>query len=406
MVGIQLADTDEQHVEESLLELEQLVITAGAEVASKIIQVREKPHSRTFIGPGKAKEIGDLCQSRDAGLIIFDSELTPSQQHNLEDIISAKVIDRTALILDIFAQHAHSREGKLQVELAQLVYLLPRIKGRGVELSRLGGGIGTRGPGEQKLEVDRRRIRKRIQHLRSELSHVRQNRKVQRKKRKKAAVFSISIVGYTNAGKSTLLNTLTDAHVQVEDKLFATLDSTTRKLQLPSHQMVVLSDTVGFIKKLPHQLVASFRSTLDEVKEADLLLHLIDAGHPHMQEQMEAVEIVLAEIDAAETPRLNVFNKIDAVSDNQIERLRARYPSGVFISALKSEGIVDLIERIDEFVSSSFVRVELDIPFDKGSMVEKVHRIGRVISEEHSSQGTRIVAYIPQKSLGELKFLL
>jgi len=406
LVGVQLSDTQPYQVEESLDELEQLVITAGAEVASRTFQARETPHSRTFIGPGKAEQIRDEAQGLGADTAVFDADLTPSQQHNLEDIISTKVIDRTALILDIFAQHAHSREGKLQVELAQLVYLLPRMKGRGVELSRLGGGIGTRGPGEQKLEVDRRRIRKRIQHLREELVHVRQNRSVQRKKRKKAAVFSVSIVGYTNAGKSTMLNALTDANVHVEDKLFATLDSTTRKLKLPSHQAVVLSDTVGFIKKLPHQLVASFRSTLDEVREADFLLHMIDASHPQMQDQIGAVEIVLSEIGAAEKPRLNIFNKIDLLSADKKRQLGERYPDGVFISALKKDGVDKVIERIDKIVSSFLVQVNLEISFDKGNLIEKVHRLGRVISEKHSSHGTSIVAEIPQKDLPEFESLL
>ncbi len=406
LVGVRLPETDLRRVEESVAELEQLVITAGAEVASRVIQVRKAPHSRTFIGVGKAKEIRDLARSLEADIVIFDCELTPSQQHNLEDTISRKVIDRTALILDIFAQHAHSREGTLPVELAQLVYFLPRIKGRGIELSRLGGGIGTRGPGEQKLEVDRRRIRKRIQRLRTELAHVRQNRSVQRKKRKKAAVFSVSIVGYTNAGKSTLLNVLTDAHVHVEDQLFATLDSTTRKLKLPSNQVIVLSDTVGFIKKLPHQLIASFRSTLDEVQEADLLLHLIDAGHPQMREQMEAVEVVLAEIEAAKKPRLNLFNKVDVLSDDQIRELKKRYPEGIFVSGLERKGIDDLVGRIDEIVSSSLVQIEFNISFDNGSLIEKIHELGRVISEKHSSSGTRIVAEIPKSSVGEFESLL
>jgi len=344
-----------------------------------------------------------LAQELNAVIVVFDCELSPSQQHNLEDIVSQKVIDRTALILDIFAQHAHSRAGKLQVELAQLVYFLPRIKGRGKELSRLGGGIGTRGPGEQKLEVDRRRIRKRIQRLKAELSQVRQNRKVQRKKRKRATVFSISIVGYTNAGKSTLLNTLTDAHVKVEDQLFATLDSTSRRLKLPSNQIVVLSDTVGFIRKLPHQLVASFRSTLDEVNNADLILHLINAGHSQMHDQIKAVEIVLDEIDAATKQRVNVFNKIDTISDNEIDQLRKRYPEAVLVSALEKEGIDDLIRKIDEIVSSSLVQIELEISFKNGKVIERIHRLGKVISKKHSADGTRVTAEIPQTCLGEFQ---
>ncbi len=384
--------------------MEQLCLTAGAEVSSKVTQVRKTPHARTYIGLGKAREIANLAQELKAEIVVFDCELSPSQQHNLEDIVSRKVIDRTALILDIFGQHAHSRAGKLQVELAQLVYFLPRIKGRGKELSRLGGGIGTRhGGGEHKLEVDRRRIRKRIQRLKAELSHVRQNRKVQRKKRKKATVFSISIVGYTNAGKSTLLNSLTDANAKVEDQLFATLDSTTRRLKLPSNQVVVVSDTVGFIRKLPHQLIASFRSTLDEVSSADLILHLINAGHSQMQDQIKAVEIVLAEIDAATKQRVNVFNKIDTLSESEIDQLRRRYPEAVLISALEKEGIDDLIKKIDKIISSSLVRVELQISFKNGKVIERIHKVGKVISKKHSADGTRVIAQIPQACSGEFQ---
>lgn len=406
IVGIQLSGTESHQVEESLSELEQLGITAGAEVVSQIIQIRNTPHSRTFIGVGKAQEIRNVAERLNADIVVFDCDLSPSQQHNLEDLISKKVIDRTALILDIFAQHAHSREGKLQVELAQLVYYLPRIKGRGIELSRLGGGIGTRGPGEQKLEVDRRRIRKRVQRLRSELDQVRLNRSTQRKRRKKAAIFSVSIVGYTNAGKSTLLNALTNAQVLVEDQLFATLDSTTRKLKLPSNQTIVLSDTVGFIRKLPHQLIASFRSTLDEVGDADLILNVINSNHPQMDEQIGAVGIVLDEIGAAEKQRINVLNKIDTLSGSELSQLRERHPEGVFISAREGTGTGDLIKRIDRIVSSSLIKVELEVSFQKGNLIEKIHKLGKVISEEHHPDGTRIVAEIPKTSLGEFKALL
>ncbi len=317
-----------------------------------------------------------MAEILEADLIVFDHDLTPSQEHNLEDTIGRKVLDRTALILDIFAQHAHSSEGKLQVELAQNIYRLPRLRGKGIELSRLGGGIGTRGPGETKLEVDRRRIRRHIQYLKKELFRVRQNRATQRKKRKKAGVSSISIVGYTNAGKSTLLNTLTKADVLVEGKLFATLDSTSRRLLLPSKQTVVFSDTVGFIKKLPHQLIASFRSTLDEIKEASLILHIIDASHPQMEKQIEAAENVLEEIGAAEKPRLNVFNKNDRLSEIEIERLRKRFPDGIFISALLGQGIEKLLKVIDERVSRERVRVRLQIPFERGDLIQKIHEEG------------------------------
>lgn len=317
---------------------------------ARVSQTKEKPHVRTYIGPGKTEEVGLLAESLDANLVILDDDLSASQQHNLEDALERKVIDRTALILDIFAQHAHSSEGKLQVELAQLNYLLPRLTGRGVELSRLGGGIGTRGPGETKLEVDRRRIRHRIANLKRELKHVAQNRAIQRKRREKSGVFSISLVGYTNTGKSTLLNALTDAQVLVEDKLFATLDSTTRRLLLPNHQPIVLSDTVGFIHKLPHQLVAAFRSTLEEVRKADLLLHVIDASHPQMREQMRAVDGVLGEIGVVGEPAINVFNKQDLLDGQTKESLRTQYPDGVLVSAQTGEGLEDLIREIEKRV--------------------------------------------------------
>ncbi len=314
----------------------------------RVLQERETPHLRTFIGPGKANEIKTLAQSQEANLVVFDHDLTSSQEHNLEKILDLKTLDRTALILDIFAQHAHSREGKLQVELAQNNYRLPRLKGKGIELSRLGGGIGTRGPGETKLEVDRRRIREKIQYLQKQLTHVKQIRTTQRKKRRKEGIFSLSIVGYTNAGKSTLLNALTRANVLVEDMLFATLDSTTRRLILPSQQTAVISDTVGFIKKLPHQLIAAFHSTLDEVRETNLILHVIDASHPLMEKQIETVENTLKEIGAANKPILSVFNKIDKLSTPELERLKRRFPDGVFISALKKTGLDELSMKIDD----------------------------------------------------------
>ncbi|MDP3013828.1 MAG: GTPase HflX, partial [Candidatus Subteraquimicrobiales bacterium] len=315
------------------------------------IQEREVPHLRTCVGPGKVNEIKNVAASCGAGLIVYDHDLTPSQEHNLEQEIGRKILDRTALILDIFAQHAHSKEGKLQVELAQHLYRLPRLKGKGTELSRLGGGIGTRGPGETKLETDRRRIRQKIRHLQKQLSHVKQVRATQRKKRNKEGIFSISIVGYTNAGKSTLLNTLTHANVLVEDMLFATLDSTTRRLVLPGHQRAVISDTVGFIKKLPHQLVASFRSTLDEVGETSLILHIIDASHPLMDKQIETVEDTLKEIGVENKPVLSVFNKIDRLSKTEEERLRRRFSDGVFVSALKRREIDKLLLEIDKLRS-------------------------------------------------------
>lgn len=353
LVGLELPSSDSRDEEESLNELEQLALTAGAEVVHRITQSRDKPHLRTYIGLGKAEEIRTLADDLDINLVVFDDDLSASQQRHLEDIFERKVLDRTALILDIFAQRAHSSEGKLQVELAQLNYLLPRLTGKGVELSRLGGGIGTRGPGETKLEVDRRRIRHRIQHLRRELKHIAQNRNIQRQHRQKAGIFSISLVGYTNAGKSTLLNLLTKADAFVENKLFATLDSTTRRLFLSHNQIVLLSDTVGFIHKLPHQLIAAFRSTLEEVRQANLLLHLIDAAHPLMREQITAVGQVLGELGITEKPMISVFNKIDLLSGEELKNLKKHFPDSLFISALTGKGTENLLKEIEEKVSAS-----------------------------------------------------
>lgn len=392
-------------IEESLRELEQLAITAGAQVADRIIQEKDKPHPRTFIGPGKAQEIQNVANSLGINLVLFDHDLSPSQQHNLEDIISCKILDRTALILDIFAQRAHSREGALQVELAQGVYLLPRLKGRGIALSRLGGGIGTRGPGETKLEVDRRRIQQRISHLRKDLEHIRKSRLTQRKKRKKTGVFTVSMVGYTNAGKSTLLNTLTHADVFVENKLFATLDPTTRRLVLPNKQTVVISDIVGFIKNLPHQLIAAFRSTLDSIREADLLLHIVDVSHPNFREQMKAVEEVMSEIGVAEKNRVNLFNKVDRVSEIEIARLKREFPKGIFVSALKGENIEDLINEIKDRASKGLIRVHLYIPVDKRRLLERIYANGAVVQEREFSHGVSLVVDLPRYMLSEVEEL-
>ncbi|MFZ3063584.1 MAG: GTPase HflX [Actinomycetota bacterium] len=392
-------------IEESLRELEQLAITAGAEVVDKIIQERDKPHPRTFIGPGKAQEIQNVANNLGVNLVPFNHDLSPSQQRNLEDIISCKILDRTALILDIFAQRAHSREGALQVELAQGVYLLPRLKGRGIELSRLGGGIGTRGPGETKLEVDRRRIQQRISHLRKDLEHIRKSRLTQRKKRKKTGVFTVSMVGYTNAGKSTLLNTLTHADVFVENKLFATLDPTTRRLVLPNKQTVVISDIVGFIKNLPHQLIAAFGSTLDSIREADLLLHIVDVSHPNFREQMKAVEEVMSEIGVAEKNRVNLFNKVDRVSEIEIARLKREFPKGIFVSALKGENIEDLINEIKDRASKGLIRVHLYIPVDKRRLLERIYANGAVVQEREFSHGVSLVVDLPRYMLSEVEEL-
>ncbi|HEY3318707.1 MAG TPA: GTPase HflX [Coriobacteriia bacterium] len=392
-------------LEESLDELARLVDTAGARIVGRVSQRLEKPNPKTFIGAGKAGEIERLAESERATLVVFDDDLTPSQQSNLEDVITgAKVIDRTALILDIFALHAVSNEGKLQVELAQMEYMLPRLRGLWRHLEKTGGGgmgtvgtggVGTRGPGETQLETDRRLVRKRIQALRRELAHVSANRETQRHARERSGVYRVALVGYTNAGKSTLLNKLTGAGVLAYDRLFATLDSTTRRLELEDGRAVTLTDTVGFINKLPHGLVEAFKSTLDEVREADLLLHVIDAGHPQMREQMRAVNEVLGEIGAADEPQLLVFNKTDAVPADGLERVRGRFPRAAYASGLTGEGLDALRERIGEEAARGARLLELLVPYTRGDLVQLAHESGQIVREEHTGDGTRLAVRVP-----------
>jgi GTP-binding protein HflX len=374
------------------------------------MQHRDRPHVRTYIGPGKAEEINQLALAHNAQLVVFDNDLSPSQQRNLEDIISkVKIIDRTGIILDIFALHAHSAEGKLQVELAQLNYLLPRLRGMWQHLEResQGGGrmsdrIGTRGPGETQLETDKRIMRRRIQRLTAELGTLRNNRSTQRKRRQRNSVYSVALVGYTNAGKSTLLNALTGADVLVEDKLFATLDSTTRKLNV-DHQKreIVISDTVGFIKKLPHQLVAAFRSTLDEVQLADLLLHVVDASAEQMDEQIVAVEDVLKELGAEDKRQVLVFNKIDLISESEQLRLRKVYPESILVSAANCIGLDGLREAIAEQIRKSSVRLHLKVPYSRGEVLQRLHSVSLIVSEEHTEDGTNIVVDVPQADVDD-----
>lgn len=338
-------------IEESLSELSRLAETAGAQVIQKLWQQRSSPDPAYFIGRGKVKELAQLASAARASLVIFDDELSPAQQLNLEEALNVKVLDRTALILDIFAQHAHSKEGKLQVELAQLTYYLPRLKGLGLQLSRLGGGIGTRGPGETKLETDRRRLRKRQQKLREQLKQIDSVRALQRQKRLKRKVFTVALVGYTNAGKSSLLNALTKASTYVADKLFATLDSTARRLapsknsNFSSLPPIVLTDTVGFIKKLPTQLIAAFKATLDELKYAQLLLHVIDATDPDKEEKIQVVRKILHEIGAENINCLQVYNKIDLVAETEKEVYKQK-KSAVAVSAITNEGLEELKQLI------------------------------------------------------------
>lgn len=384
LVGLDLPGGTRWDANDSLEELAELAITAGAEVAGKIIQKRNAPDASYYVGLGKIQELSLVAQEGHIDVLIFDDELSPAQQRNIEMQTAAKVIDRTALILDIFAQRARTKEGKLQVELAQLQYLLPRLTGQGTALSRLGGGIGTRGPGETKLEVDRRRIRKRINDLEKEIDLVQKHRQLHRQKRLSIPIPIVSLVGYTNAGKSTLLNALTQAGVLAEDKLFATLDPTIRKVSLPGGLQVLLTDTVGFIQKLPHHLVAAFRATLEEVIEANLLLHVMDCSHGKAAEQSEAVYNVLKQLNAHGKPVITVLNKIDRVDNPQIiERLKRDYPNPIAISALYNKGLEDLLVCIERHLTGKAKFYTLHIPYQAGGIANQLREFGRVISEQY-----------------------
>jgi GTPase len=397
--------------DDSLAELGALARTAGAEVLGTMVQRLRRPDATYYMGKGRANELAQLRRELDLDLIIFDDELSPSQQRNLERITEARVIDRTALILDIFAQHAHTREGQLQVELAQLEYRLPRLTGQSRGLSRVGGGsrgsggggvggaIGVRGPGETKLEQDRRRIRARISDLRRDLDAVQRQRTQQRRQRAAQAIPVVAIVGYTNAGKSTLFNTLTASGVLVENKLFATLDPTTRHLTLPSHQEVLLTDTVGFIQKLPTGLVAAFRATLEEVVEADVLLEVVDITHENAIEQSQTVTDVLDELGAADKPRITALNKIDALGDPATVDA-ALFPNAVPISAASGLHLDALLAKIGEVVAQTMVHIQVRVPFARSDLVELFHRRGRVVSEAHESEGTVLVGALPGPLLG------
>jgi GTP-binding protein HflX len=389
--------------EESLEELKRLTETAGAEIVDALIQRRDRPDPATFLGKGKAQEVRDVVRSTGADTVIVDEELSPGQLRNLEEIFGCKVLDRTALILDIFAQHAYSAEGKLQVELAQLRYFLPRLRGWGESLSRLGGGIGTRGPGETKLEVDRRRLSKRIAKLADDLHDLERTRETKRRERVRNRTPSIALVGYTNAGKSTLLNRLTRAGVLVEDRLFSTLDPTTRRLDLPDGRHATLTDTVGFVRKLPHMLVEAFKSTLEEAVRADLLLHLVDGSGIDPAAQYDAVREVLGEIGATEVPELVVVNKIDGLDDLRLTRLRRRFHDASFVSALRGDGVEELMQRLARRVPRPEIEVELLVPYDQGGVVAALHAAGAVLSESHTTEGTLVRARVRADQAGRLE---
>ncbi|MEQ3553976.1 GTPase HflX [Pseudonocardia nematodicida] len=404
LVGVWTTGTAEQ-ADASLTELARLAETAGSEVMDGLVQRRQNPDPATFIGSGKVEELKGVVQGTGADTVICDGELSPGQLRQLEERLKVKVIDRTALILDIFAQHARSRDGKAQVELAQLSYLLPRLRGWGEALSRqVGGraaggvGIGGRGPGETKIELDRRRIRTRMSKLRREIGAMRQVRETQRGNRKRYEVPSVAIVGYTNAGKSSLLNALTDAGVLVEDALFATLDPTTRKAETPDGRAYTLTDTVGFVRHLPHQLVEAFRSTLEEAADADLLVHVVDGSDPLPADQVAAVRQVLVEIgeERGDTmpPELLVINKTDAAGDLALARLRHAQPEAVFVSAHRGDGIEKLRERIAERLPRPEYEVDLLLPYTEGALVARLHDEGDVLAEEHTPEGTRLRARV------------
>jgi len=394
LVGLVASPRDRFDAEDSLDELEELARTAGAVTVHREIQHR-RPDPAYLIGKGKAEWLAALVRELDADLVIFDTDLTAAQVRNLDRLLEVRVIDRTELILDIFAQHAETREGKIQIELAQLNYLLPRLVGKGIEMSQLGGGIGTRGPGEKKLEYDRRRIRERIAKLNRDLVAVRRSRAQQRKKRSRDVAASISIVGYTNAGKSSLLNALASAEAHVEEALFATLDPRTRKVTLPNGLDVVLTDTVGFIKKLPHTLIAAFRATLEEVVHADMLLLVADASHPLMEQRVSTVREVLAELGAAEKPTIIVYNKRDKIENKEfLRRLEQRGENSVVVSAKYDTHFQRLFELIMEKLEPLREEMVLSIPQDESRLLAEIHEHGEVLEEEYRDSIVRLKARV------------
>ena len=390
--------------EDSLEELKQLADTAGAEVVARFLQKRPKPDPAFFIGRGKVQELALYVQQENVDLCIFDDELSPAQQRNIEQAMGVRVLDRTALILDIFAQRAHTNEGKLQVELAQLQYTLPRIMGKGLSLSRLGGGIGTRGPGETKLEVDRRRIRDRIAYIKGCISKVKNVRTLQRSGRAKASVPTVSLVGYTNAGKSTLLNTLTNSDIYAQDQLFATLDPTTRQLELPNKQQAILTDTVGFIQRLPHQLVAAFQSTLEEVVEAEVLLHVIDVSRELYKEQANAVYHVLEELGAKDKTIITVYNKIDKLPEGSAlaERL-AKEENSICISAKACLNLDGLLALIAENLKLKSVEESFLVPYSDSAAVSRLHEAGTVLEQEYLAEGTLLKVRMEAEQVQEFE---
>ena len=403
LVGVVISPNTVDDAEEGLDELALLVDTAGADAMARVLQRRDAPDPVWYVGKGKAEELREISLTVDADTVVFDTELAPKQSRNLEKLLGRTAIDRTAVILDIFAQNARSAEGKAQVELAQLRYLLPRLRGKGTALSQQGAGIGTRGPGETKLEVDRRRLLDRMHKLEGQLTDLQRVRLNQRKGRRRNRQAAVALVGYTNAGKSTLLNRLTAAGVLGENRLFSTLDPTTRRLSLPGGEVVLLSDTVGFVRNLPHQLVEAFKSTLDEVAEADLLVHVVDASAVSPEGNIDAVDEVLSSIEAARVPQLIVFNKTDVAWPERVEQLLGRYPGSVAISAYRGDGVAELLEAISDRVRALTNVIELFIPYGRGDLLAAVHREGEVLVESHEDAGTRVRARLDSAGAGRFR---
>lgn len=403
LVGVTLGGHTDDETEDGLDELSLLIDTAGADEVARVTQRRDTPDTTFYIGKGKAEELREVCLALDADTVVFDNELTAGQQYNLERLLGRTALDRTAVILDIFAQNAHTLEGKAQVELAMLRYRLPRLR-RGAKggLSQQGGGIGTRGPGETRLEVDRRRIMRRIEKLERDLKGLQRTRHTQRKSRGRSGLASVAIVGYTNAGKSTLLNALTSAGVLAENRLFATLDPTTRRLALPGGEPVLVSDTVGFIRALPHALVESFKSTLEVAAEADMLVHVVDASASHPEQQITAVREVLSEIGADSVPEFIVFNKAD-LTDDWGAALVEDYPGSVVVSALKGEGLELMLRRLADRMRSITRVTDLLVPYERGDIVAAIHREGEVVLIEDADSGLHIRARLSEASEGRLR---
>jgi GTPase len=403
LVGVALGESEDARA--SLFELEELAKTAGADTLGYVIQAREKIHPATYVGSGKVKEILDLIEMTQASGIICDDELTPAQIRNLREELNTKVMDRTLLILDIFAARASSAEGKVQVELAQQKYLATHLTGLGTSLSRLGGGIGTRGPGEKKLEMDRRAIRGRISNLKRELEEIERHRDLLREKRRSSSLRTAAIVGYTNAGKSTLLNTLTDAGVLEEDKLFATLDPTTRVLELPSGQNLLLTDTVGFINKLPHHLIEAFKSTLEEASYADYLIHVADAHNPNLEEEMRVVYETLEELGADQKKCITVFNKMDLLDEKEREELDLHDPHAervIYASVKQNAGTEEIKKALEELLMEEQILIERLIPYNRSSLLAQIREYGSLLEEEYRADGIQIKAYVPLELYGRL----